>query len=98
MPHQTKSGSPCRYDGRRMFRAFILLLARPRPGAVFRAWAADRVAVPAGAFTMGRDDGPADERPAHRVTLPDFRIDRLPVTNRRFAGFLNAAGPLTARG
>ena len=81
-----------------MFRAFILLLALALTGAGFRASAADQVAVPAGAFTMGRDDGPADERPAHRVTLPDFRIDRLPVTNRRFAGFLNAAGPLTARG
>jgi formylglycine-generating enzyme required for sulfatase activity len=81
-----------------MFRAFILLLALALTGAGFRASAADQVAVPAGAFTMGRDDGPADERPAHSVTLPDFRIDRLPVTNRRFAGFLNAAGPLTARG
>jgi iron(II)-dependent oxidoreductase len=50
------------------------------------------VEVPAGAFTMGRDDGPEDERPAHRVTLPRFLIDRLPVTHADFAAFLEARG------
>ena len=34
--------------------------------------------VPAGPFTMGRDDGVDDERPAHRVELTAFEIDRLP--------------------
>lgn len=44
--------------------------------------AADRVAVPAGPFTMGADrGGEADEHPAHRVTLRAFTIDRLEVTN-----------------
>ena len=81
-----------------MFRTLLMILGFALSGAGFCASVADRVAVPAGPFTMGRDDGPADERPAHSVTLPDFRIDRLPVTNRRFAGFLNAAGALTARG
>ncbi len=52
----------------------------------------DMILIPAGQFTMGRDDGPDDERPAHTVTLPAFRIDRLPVTNARFAEFLNARG------
>jgi len=60
--------------------------------------ASDLLIVPAGAFTMGRDDGPTDERPAHRVTLPDFRVDRLPVTNRDFARFLNVMGPVSAEG
>ena len=50
------------------------------------------VEVPAGAFTMGRDDGPEDERPAHRVELGRFLIDRLPVTNAGFAAFLDAHG------
>ena len=50
------------------------------------------VVVPAGPFTMGRDDGPADERPAHRVALPTFLIDRLPVTHAEFAAFLEAQG------
>lgn len=55
------------------------------------------VEIPAGTFTMGRDDGAADERPSHTITLPAFRIDRLPVTNRRFAEFLAATGTHNAR-
>jgi iron(II)-dependent oxidoreductase len=58
----------------------------------------DMVEIPAGAFTMGSADGPADERPAHSVTLPGFRIDSLPVTNAGFAMFLDAVGPYNARG
>jgi iron(II)-dependent oxidoreductase len=60
------------------------------PGAMIR--------VPAGVFTMGRDDGPDDERPAHRVDLPAFEIDRTAVTNLQFAAFLNAIGPRGAGG
>jgi len=51
-----------------------------------------------GAFPMGRDDGPADERPAHTVRLRPFLIDRLPVTHAQFAGFLDAAGTTDAEG
>lgn len=47
---------------------------------------------------MGRDDGPADERPRHRVVLADFFIDRLKVTNADFARFLNAVGPKGPKG
>ena len=41
---------------------------------------------------MGGNDGPADERPAHQVSLPAFAIDRLAVTNAQFAEFLNHGG------
>lgn len=58
----------------------------------------EMVRIPAGTFVMGRDDGPADERPAHRVTLRALDIDRLPVTNAEFARFLDAVGPTNARG
>src|SRR5262245_49092038 len=51
------------------------------------------ISIPAGSFLMGSDDGPADERPAHRVELPAFSIDRTPVTNRQFSRFLDAVGP-----
>src|SRR5205809_3860417 len=37
--------------------------------------------VSAGAFWMGRDDGPAEERPRHRVFVTDFWIERHKVTN-----------------
>jgi iron(II)-dependent oxidoreductase len=45
-----------------------------------------------GPFWMGRDDGPAEEGPIHRVFVTDFWIDRQKVTNAEFAAFLNATG------
>jgi formylglycine-generating enzyme required for sulfatase activity len=65
--------------------------------AATAAGAQDMIRIPAGAFTMGSNDGPADERPAHQVILGDFSIDRLPVTNARFAEFLNAFGHTSAK-
>ncbi len=74
---------------------WILICAATCAGA---ATADDMIAIPAGTFTMGRDDGPDDERPAHTVTLPAFQIDRVPVTNAQFAEFLNARSHSTAKG
>lgn len=54
----------------------------------------DMVRISGGAFTMGSDSEAADERPAHRVTLGLFLIDRRPVTQAEFAAFLNAIGRL----
>src|SRR5688500_4510098 len=48
----------------------------------------EMVTIPAGPFTMGSDNGPMDERPAHTVALPAFSIDRNQVTNSQFANFL----------
>lgn len=48
--------------------------------------------IQAGAFWMGRDDGPPDEAPRHRVYVRDFWIERHQVTNAEFALFLNATG------
>jgi iron(II)-dependent oxidoreductase len=48
--------------------------------------------VQAGAFWMGRDDGPAEDGPQHRVYVADFWIERHKVTNAEFARFLNATG------
>ena len=50
------------------------------------------VRIPAGTFVMGRDGGPAEEAPAHRVALRAFLIQPRKVTNREFAAFLDAAG------
>lgn len=68
------------------------------PALAAQAAAPEMVTVPAGAFLMGSNDGPQDERPAHRVNLPEFAIDRLPVTNAQFAAFLNAVGPVNGKG
>ncbi len=50
------------------------------------------VAIPGGMFTMGRDDGPDDERPAHQLFLPTFYIDRDLVTVAAFAQFVQVHG------
>ncbi len=50
----------------------------------------DMIAIPAGSYPMGRGDGPRAERPAHRVRLRGYRIDRTEVTNAAFTEYLNA--------
>jgi serine/threonine-protein kinase len=37
---------------------------------------------------MGRDDGPAEEIPAHPVTVQSFMMDRTEVTNTEYAAFV----------
>jgi sulfatase modifying factor 1 len=58
------------------------------------------VRIPAGDFLMGSDpamDDKAndDEKPQHRVYLPDFYIGKVPVTNAQFETFLKASGHQT---
>lgn len=50
------------------------------------------VVIPAGRFTMGTDDGPEDERPAHRVRVDVFELAAYPVTCGQYAAFLQATG------
>mgnify|MGYP001821087491 FL=1 len=50
------------------------------------------VEIPAGAFTMGQDDGGREDRPAHDVDLPAYEIDKFEVTNADFAVFVEATG------
>ncbi len=57
----------------------------------------DAVVVPAGPFVLGVDaehePGSLDnERPAHVVDLPAFRIGRVPVTNAQWQRFVDAGG------
>jgi iron(II)-dependent oxidoreductase len=56
------------------------------------------VLIPAGTFAMGRDDGPPDEKPAHRLFLPAFRIDKNLVTAAEYAKFIQAKGPVGPNG
>jgi formylglycine-generating enzyme required for sulfatase activity len=70
-------------------RLVLLSLALNLPAV---ALAQDFTTIPGGPFMMGRDDGPPDERPAHQVTLPAYRIQTRKTTNREFAAFLNSAG------
>ncbi len=70
--------------------------APPPPAAPARAAALpDEVLVPAGRFAMGTSTDPwalDNERPAHPVDLPGFRIDTFPVTNARYRQFVEDGG------
>ena len=59
---------------------------------MWEADGAEMVFVPAGEFVMGSEELGDDERPAHRVYLDSFWIDRYEVTNERFARFVAATG------
>ena len=75
---------------RRLASGIVIALATLVPSIDARA---DGIMlVPAGAFWMGRDDGPPEEAPLHRVFVTDFWIERHKVTNAEFAEFLNATG------
>jgi formylglycine-generating enzyme required for sulfatase activity len=52
----------------------------------------DMVWIPGGTFRMGSDKHYPEERPAHRVAVDGFWMDRVPVTNERFARFVDATG------
>ncbi len=48
------------------------------------------VYVPAGEFTMGSDNGDAEEKPAHTVYLDAFWINQTEVTNQQYKACVNA--------
>lgn len=65
------------------------------PGAPGAEGLPPDVLVDAGPFTMGTSDDAwayDNERPAHVVDLPAFRIDTTPVTNGAYAEFVAAGG------
>jgi gamma-glutamyl hercynylcysteine S-oxide synthase len=73
------------------------LLGAGTPLPPGRAVPHDSVLVPAGPFVLGVDgvDEPwslDNERPAHVVELPAFRIARFPVTNAEWQAFIDAGG------
>jgi iron(II)-dependent oxidoreductase len=78
--HQLRTGTP-------------VLSAPPPPSPA--APVHGEVLVPGGEFTMGTDTEAwalDNERPAHRVFVPSFRIDRAPVTNGAYAAFIDDGG------
>jgi formylglycine-generating enzyme required for sulfatase activity len=55
----------------------------------------DMVWIPGGTFKMGSDKHYPEERPAHRVSVDGFWMDLSPVTNARFARFVEVTGHRT---
>ncbi len=67
----------------------------PAPTAAPTVDDEERIVVAAGPFTLGTDElrwTYDNERPAHVVAVPAFAMDRFPVTNRRWAAFVDAGG------
>ena len=69
-------------------------LPGPPPHGPPEVEASGDVQVAGGPFTLGSDDPWAydNERPAHEVDLPPFRIDRALVTNAEYAEYVEAKG------
>jgi gamma-glutamyl hercynylcysteine S-oxide synthase len=80
----------------------VALLGRGAALPPGRAAAHDSVLVPGGEFVLGvnADDEPwslDNERPAHVVDVPSFRIGRFPVTNAEWQTFIDDGGYTTTR-
>ncbi|MEU4240664.1 ergothioneine biosynthesis protein EgtB [Actinoplanes sp. NPDC026619] len=78
--HQLRTGVP-------------VLAAPPPPAAAARV--GGEVLIPGGQFDMGTSTEAwalDNERPAHRVDVQAFYIDRAPVTNGAYAAFIDAGG------
>jgi len=50
------------------------------------------ISIKGATFTMGDNNGDPDERPAHKVTVADFAMDRFELTNALFETFVAATG------
>jgi formylglycine-generating enzyme required for sulfatase activity len=52
------------------------------------------VVIPAGEFLMGSSEtsAPSDEKPQHKLYLPQYAIGRYPVTNFEYRAFVQATG------
>lgn len=47
----------------------------------------EMVAIPAGSFQMGSNDGDSDEKPVHQVSVNGFVMSKTEITNRQFRQF-----------
>lgn len=55
----------------------------------------DMAWIPGGTFRMGCDDFYSEEQPIHPAQVDGFWMDRYPVTNASFAGFVEATNYVT---
>src|SRR5438270_3118842 len=71
-------------------------VAATRPGPAQTAPApADMIWIPGGTFRMGSDRHYPEEAPEHGVHVDGFWMDRHPVTNDRFAQFVDDTSHVT---
>ena len=67
-----------------------VMVTLPLPEDITGRDGTSMVLVSAGEFIMGSDKGDDDEKPIHRVQVDSFYIDKLEVTNGKFARFIDA--------
>ena len=53
------------------------------------------VLIDGGTFMMGSDKFYPEEKPAHKVTVDGFWIDKYPVTNKAYSEFVSATNYVT---
>jgi formylglycine-generating enzyme len=70
-------------------------VSAPPKSAAPGAWTNDMVWIPGGTFSMGAEDGQADEKPVHQVSVDGFWMDKTEVTNEQFEKFVRATGYIT---
>jgi formylglycine-generating enzyme required for sulfatase activity len=63
---------------------------RKRTEAIRKKLAEGTVAVPGGSFVLGSESGDPDELPAHKVSLPSFRIMKTEVTQEAWTAVMGA--------
>ena len=50
------------------------------------------VTIPAGEFWMGSEKGNSNEKPLHRLHLPEYQIARVPITNAQYQLYVRDTG------
>jgi sulfatase modifying factor 1 len=68
----------------------LVVTSRPSPAAAPQAEVAGMVSIPAGSFMMGSNEGEADEKPVHRVSVAGFAMDVTEVTTVAYTACVRA--------
>jgi len=64
--------------------------SQPSPAPAPQGEVAAMVSIPAGSFMMGSNDGDADEKPVHRVSVAGFSMDVTEVTTSAYTACVRA--------
>ena len=65
-----------------IFHAFMVLVLMTS-----NVESSDEALIPAGEFVMGTDQSTPAERPAHKIWLDDFYLDRFEISNQNYEAF-----------
>lgn len=60
-----------------------------------RSWTNDMIWIAGSTLWMGSEEGQADEKPVHKVTVDGFWLDKVEVTNEQFEKFVRATRYVT---